>query len=313
MPLTYNRVVMAKVETTYGTSAAPAGTTDVIRVMNDLKLMPLDLGIADRDILYPYVGARPRYVTQKMAQIDFSFELSGSGTAGTIPRTDPLFRAAGYAATTVAATSVTYSPIGASYEGITIDCRHGGKKHLLVGVRGNIDLELKVGAQPMAKFSGIGFYATPTDTANGTLTFGAQADPIFVNSDNTPTVSVLGYAACLDSFTLKGGRSPKLHQRAGCTKQVRIDTERKAEGEVLIESTTMTAKDWFTPAANQTTGAISIVHGTTAGNIFTFSAPTCSIGNPEYDDGDGVEMLKLPFVPLPTAGNGYDDYTLAFT
>ena len=52
MPLTYNRLILAKAESTYGTSSAPAGT-DAIRVMSDLKLSPLQMELAERDILAP--------------------------------------------------------------------------------------------------------------------------------------------------------------------------------------------------------------------------------------------------------------------
>jgi hypothetical protein len=312
MPLTYNRIILAKAESTYGTSAAPAGT-DAVRIMNDLQLSPLQLELADRDLLYPYVGNRPRLVTQKLAAVSFSFELTGSGTAGTAPKTGLFFRAAGYSETIVADTSVTYAPIGASYEGITIDCRHGGKKHLITGVRGDISVELKAGEAPMGKFEGLGFYNAPTDTANPSLTFSGQADPLVVNADNTTPVSVFSYSACMESFSLKGGRSAKLHQRAGCTKQIRIDTERKPEGEILIESPTITAKNFFSEAAGQTLGGISWTHGTTAGNILAFASSSNSLGDPEYDDGDGVELLKLPFMPIPTATNGYDDHSFVFT
>jgi hypothetical protein len=117
----------------------------------------------------------------------------------------------------------------------------------------------------------------------------------------------------MQSFSFKAGRSPKYHQRAGCTKQIRIDTERKPEGEIMIESPAISAKDYFTIAADQTLGAISWTHGTTAGNIVAFSASNCSLGDPEYDDSDGIEMLKLNFLPIPTASNGYDDHTFVFT
>jgi hypothetical protein len=303
---------MAGVETTYGTSAAPTGS-QVMRVGNDLQLSPLQMELADRDLLYPYAGNRPRVAAQKMAGISLSFELTGSGDPGTPPRTGLFFRAAGYSETIVADTSVTYAPIGSSFEGITLDVRHGGKKHLLTGVRGELSFDLKTGSIPVAKFEGMGFYSVPTDVANPSLTYGDQAEPLVVNSTNTPTVSLYSYSSCLESFTFKAGRSPKLHQRAGCTAQVRIDTERKPEGEVSIESPTIAQKDFFSQAANQTGGALTWTHGITAGNIVTFNASGLSLGDPAYEDGDGVELLKLPFMPIPTATNGYDDHSFVFT
>ena len=44
-----------------------------------------------------------------------------------------------------------------------------------------------------------------------------------------------------------------------------------------------------------------------------FNAPTCSLGDPTYGDSDGIEMLTLPFRPIPGLTNGYDDHTIVFT
>jgi hypothetical protein len=307
-----DRLILAGIEDTYGTAETLAGT-DVIRVMNDLALSPLQMELIDRDILYPHVSNRPRFPVQRLAAISFSFELSGSGTAGVAPKTGLFFRAAGYGETIVADTSVTYAPIATDFEGLTIDCHHGGKRHKLAGVRGEIELDVKVGTMPVGKFSGLGFYATPTDTSNPSVTYSGQADPVYVGSDNTTPVSVYSFAACMESFTFKAGRAPKLHQRAGCSKQIRIDTERKPEGEILIESPTIAQKDFFSLAAAQTGGTISWTHGTVAGNRVSFTGANCSLGDPEYENTEGVEMLKLPFMPIPTATNGYNDHSFVFT
>jgi hypothetical protein len=312
MPLTYNRLLLAKVETTYNTSAAPTGT-DAFLVGNDLSLQPLQMELVERDLLYPFLGNRSRLPTQRLAGISFSFELAGSGTAGIAPKPGLFLRASGYGETIVPATSVTYAPIGSSYEGITIDCRYDGKKHLITGVRGTVEFEGQANQVGRGKFSGLGFYATPTDTANPSQTFSHQASPAIINSDNTTPVSVHNYGACMQSFSFKAGRSPKLHQRAGCSKQIRIDTERNPEGEIVIESPTITQKDYFSAAANQTLAGISFTHGATAGNIVAFNFNNCSLGDPEYEDSDGVEMLKLSFMPIPSATNGYDDHTIVFT
>ena len=313
MALWRNRMILAKAESTYGTSSAPTGT-DAIRVGTDLNLAPLQMELVDRELLYGWIGNMPRAVVQRLAQISFSFELAGSGTAGTPPKPGVFLRAAGYSQTIVATTSVTYAPIGTGYEGITINCRHGGKQHLLTGVRGNVSFNgFTVNGLPMLQFEGLGIYNTPSDQSDPTPTYDNQADAVVVNSDNTPTVSVGGFAACMESFTFGAGRSPIFRQLAGCSKQIRIDQERTPEGEIVIESPTITAKNFFADAVAQTATEIEWVHGTTAGNIVTFNAPTCSLGDPTYGDSDGIEMLTLPFRPIPSLDDGYDDHTIVFT
>ena len=313
MALWRNRLILAKAETTYGTSAAPAGA-DAIRVGSDLNLNPLQMELVDRDLLYGWIGAMPRAVVQRLAQISFSFELAGSGAAGTAPKPGVFLRASGYSETIVASTSVTYAPIGTGYEGITINCRHGGKQHLLTGVRGNVSFNgFTVNSLPMLQFEGLGIYNAPSDQADPTPTYDLQADAVVMNSDNTPTVSIGSYAACMESFTFGAGRSPIFRQLAGCSKQIRIDQERTPEGEVVIESPTITAKDYFAAAVAQTATSVGWTHGTVAGNICTFLAATSSLGDPTYSDSDGIEMLTLPFRPIPGLTNGYNDHSIVFT
>ena len=312
MPLTRNRLILAKAETTYGTAPTMAGT-DAVYVKSDLQISPLQMELVDRDLLYGYLGNSPRLASQQLGQISFSFELAGSGTAGTAPKTGIFYRASGHSETIVASTSVTYAPIGSGYEGITIDGYADGKRHRLTGVRGNLMIDWSTGEIPLGKFEGLGIYSLPTDTANPSPTYTAQAAPAIVNSANTTTVQAFGYAACMDSFSFNAGRSPSFRQLAGCTRQIRIDGERKPEGELMIESVSLASKDFFTQATSQTLGQVSFVHNATAGNICTFTAPTCSLGDVEYDDSDGIEMFKLPYMPIPTATNGYNDYTIAFT
>jgi hypothetical protein len=54
------------------------------------------------------------------------------------------------------------------------------------------------------------------------------------------------------------------------------------------------------------------LHGTTAGNRVTLTAGQCDISNPTYGDQDGVQMLNIPYVAVPTTA-GNDEVSLAFT
>jgi hypothetical protein len=96
----------------------------------------------------------------------------------------------------------------------------------------------------------------------------------------------------------------------GCTKQVLI-TNRQPAGEVTIEAPTITAKDYFTIANDDSTGLLCFQHGTTAGNIVTMVAPVADITNPSYSDQDGIQMLTLPYVAIPTSA-GNDEVVLTF-
>ena len=55
-----------------------------------------------------------------------------------------------------------------------------------------------------------------------------------------------------------------------------------------------------------------LLRPSTAGNRFTFTASQCDIANPSYSDQDGIQMLNIPYIAVPTTA-GNDEVTLAFT
>jgi hypothetical protein len=81
---------------------------------------------------------------------------------------------------------------------------------------------------------------------------------------------------------------------------------------VSIEAPTIATKDYFTLALGSTTGNLTFLHGTTAGNRVTFTASQVDVTQPTYTDQDGIAMLQLPYVALPTTA-GNNEFSLAFT
>jgi len=309
MALTRARLLLAKAESTYGTSSAPAGT-DALLVSN-LEVSPLELSRVDRELIRGYLGASSLIVGQRHVAVNFDVELAGSGVAGTAPRWGCILNACGFSEAVVAATSVTYSPVSSSFPSVTLDFNADGTKHLVTGARGTASLNLSVGEIPRISFQMLGIYNAATATAQSSPTFSNQAAPVVVNSTNTTPVSVHSYAACLESFSLDLGNETPFRQLAGCTQQVML-TQRSVTGEISIEAPALGSKDYFAIASAQTASTISWTHGQTAGNIVAFSAPNCSFDSPAYADSDGVQMLSLPFTAIP-GSSGNDEFTLALT
>jgi hypothetical protein len=80
----------------------------------------------------------------------------------------------------------------------------------------------------------------------------------------------------------------------------------------MIESVPVATKDFFTIATGNTTGSLTLTHGTTAGNRAVFTGAQTDITNPTYGDMNGVIMLNLPCVFLPTTA-GNNEFSLALT
>ena len=309
MALTRKRLLLAKIEATYGTDPTLAATDAVL--VSALEVQPLQLELKDRELILGYLGNTEMVVGQRLVSVSFDVEIAGSGTAGTAPKWSALMQACGFSETIVAVTSVTYAPISSAFKGVTLYFFADGVRHKVTGCRGTWSMALETGEIPKISFSFTGIFNAPTDETLPSPTFTNQADPVVVNSANTATLQVHGYAACLSAFSLDLANETPFRQLAGCTQQVMI-TDRKPAGEVTIEAPTIAQKNYFSAASAQTAGQFSWVHGTTAGNIITFTAPTCTLGSPEYEDSDGIIMLKLPFMPQPTAA-GNDEFTLALT
>ena len=308
--LTRKRTILIKAETVYGTDAVPTGATDALTVRS-IDVSPIDADLVSRDLIRPYLGNSPQLLTNLKVQCNFEVELAGSGVAGTAPRYGPAMLACGTAATTVAATSVTYAPVSASFSSATIYYFADGIRHSVTGWRGTFEIRGDVGQIPTIAFSGTGVYNAPTDTAVGAVTFGGQADPLTFTNGNTTAFSLFSYSGCLSSFSFAIANEIVYRELIGCTKEILI-TDRKPAGQVMIESVPIATKDYFTAANNSATGNLTFTHGTTAGNRVVFTAAQVDLTNPTYGDSDGVMMLNLPYVALPTTA-GNNEFSLALT
>ena len=309
MALTRKRLIQVKKESTYGTDSTPAGT-DALLVRN-LEITPIEADVVSRDLIRNYLGNSPQLLANTRASITFQVELAGSGTAGTAPRYGAILQACGLSETIVASTSVTYAPVSSSFSSATIYFNNDGIRHILTGCRGTFTMNAEVGQIPTLDFTMVGIYNAPTDTALPTTTYSAQASPLIFKQGNTSAFQFFSYAGCLQSVSFDIGNETVYRELVGCTKEVLI-TNRASSGAVMLEAPALATKDFFNLAQTETTGNLTFLHGTTAGNRATFTAGQCDISNPTYGDQDGVQMLNVPYVATPTTA-GNDEISLAFT
>jgi hypothetical protein len=310
MPLlSRKRLILAKTEATYGTNSTPAGT-DAVLVRN-LEITPLESDVVTRDLIRPYYGNSDALLANPRVRISCEVEMAGSGTAGTAPRFGPLLLACGTAATTVASTSVTYAPVSSAFSSCTILYNVDGVQHVLTGCRGTFTMNCQLGQIPTLQFEMTGIYNNPTDTAQPAVTYAAQATPLIFRDGNTSAFSFMSYSGCLMSVDFNLANDIVYRELIGCTKEVLV-TDRKPAGTVMIEAVTLATKNYFTDALGSTTGNLTFLHGTTAGNRVTFSSPQSDVTQPTYSESDGVQMLSIPYVSLPTTA-GNNEFSLAFT
>jgi hypothetical protein len=307
--LSRKRLILVKTESTYGTDSTPAGT-DALLVRN-LDITPLSGDVVSRDLIRPYMGNFDQLISMTSVAINFEVELAGSGTAGTAPKYDAILKACGLAATIVASTSVTYAPVSASFSSATIYFNVDGVLHKLTGCRGSMNMSCAVGAIPTLAFNLTGVYNAPTDTAQPAVTYSAQATPLIFREGNTSAFSFFSYSGILQSVDFNLANDLVYRELVGGTKETLI-TDRKPAGTVMIEAPTIATKDFFTTALASSTGNLTFLHGTTAGNRVTFLASQVDVLNPTYQDQDSIMMLSVPYVAIPTTA-GNNEFSLAFT
>lgn len=309
MALTRKRLILVKKESTYGTDSTPAGT-DALLVRN-LEITPIEADVVSRELIQPFLGNSPQLIANARVSLTFQVELAGSGTAGTAPRYGSVLQACGFSETIVATTSVTYAPISASFSSATIYFNNDGILHKATGCRGSFVLNAEVGQIPTIDFTMIGVYNAPTDTAAPSVTYSNQASPLIFKQGNTSAFQFFSYSGCLQSVSFDVANETVYRELVGCTKEVLI-TDRAPNGTVMIEAVPLATKDFFNIAQTETTGNLTFLHGTTAGNRVTFTAGQCDISNPSYGDQDGIQMLNIPYVAVPTTA-GNDEVSIAFT
>lgn len=299
------RTILAKTEVTYGVDPTPSGAANAILLRN-LNVTPLNAELAQRDLIRTYLGNSETLVATKSVSLDFEVEMQGSGAAGTAPGYGPLLTACAMSETVNASTSVVYTPISTAFKSVTIYFNIDGILHKILGCMGSVELLINTKQIPVMKFSMQGLYSAPTDTAAPTPTYTGFLVPQVANTANTTAFSLLSYAGILQSLTFNVNNSVNYRSLIGLEEILIVD--RKPAGTAIIEAPTIAAKDFFAAAVAGTSGALSILHGTTAGHKVQIDATNVVLQNPSYNDDSGVAMLSIPFVAVPTSGN--DDFTI---
>lgn len=205
-------------------------------------------------------------------------------------------------------TSVVYTPISAAFESVTMYYNVDGTLHVMTGAFGTFSLGLNVKQIPTLKFTMTGLYVAPTDAAAAAVDFSKFQIPQIVNTQNTPGFSLFGYSGAMESCSMDLSNDVQYITLVG-SENVKI-VDRKPAGTLVFEAVSIATKDFFSIVAANTKGDMNIAHGSFNGQKIVFDAPSVNLGNPSYQDSNGVQMLSCPFTVNPISGN--DEFTLTF-
>jgi hypothetical protein len=297
-----NLLVMANVQTAEGTPATLAANLNAILTRTAMP-SPIRATFTERGLIRPWFGGSEKLVAGEHATLDFEVELASSGTAGTAPALGPLLRGCGFAQTLTVGVSAVYNLATSAYSFVTLACNLDGVQFLLTDALLDVTCDMNPKGIPVLKFTAIGKYNAPTDTAMpANASFAAFMRPLAVSRTNTPTFTLHATSPCVEAFSWALGNQQGWRERINCNGAER--TDRKTTANLTIELPTVASRNWAEVTRLGTSGTLQVIHGTTAGHIVQIDAPNATVGaEPTISDVDGDAMLGLQLDLNPTTGN----------
>ena len=314
--LSQRKQVALELEATEGT-AETIIAADLIHPAFDVEYTPT-FEFADRNVVQDSFSRIASVPGERSAQITFSVELKGSGTAGTAPSqlAKPL-QACAFGETIVASTSVTYAPVSESIKSATVEMREvdddgTAKIFQLVGARGTVVFTAVKGQPVMATFTFTGRYIEPTEGSMLT-TPAPTPNPIpFLNASvSFQAVGTLKVQNVEIDMANTVALRNDANQVSGNFSA--LITGRVPTGTLDPE---MEENATFNPWKKLTDGdegVLSYALTGSAGNITTVNAPKVQLTNVEQGDRDAITITPLSFVLNQSVDIGDDEISIAFT
>lgn len=318
-----NTLIAAKIESVYGTDSVPTGAANAM-LCSKPRVTPLRANNIDRDIVRPYFGASEQLVGTRNVQIEFEVEAAGSGTAGTAPAFGVLLRGCGMAEVLSAGTRVDYTPITDNQESVSLYYFDSGVLHKCIGSRGTFKLDLTSGNRPVFMFSFTGIDGVPVAGNPSGVSFSAFRTPLAVVDANSGDVTFGATVASSGAPAITGGTAyPSMGLELDIGNQVEFTpllggetvdiTNRALSGSVKLDLSAAEEVTFRADVLNATLRAVSLLHGTTAGNRFITHLPTVQLFDWSKEEINGKRLVgyKLSGVPTP-GGGGNDELRLVF-
>ncbi len=203
MPLHARKVLLAKVEATYGSDPTHAATD--ARLVHDFDITYESERYA-RSVMSPtFTPTRASVIGRKSVRLTFWEYMRGNATEydGTeVPCYDPFLRACGFSSS-YAATVQTYAPVATGFESVAIEVEIDGVVAVVLGCRGNCRFVFTPGEPARIEYEFFGLYTAPSDRAISTPDYDDDVAPAIVNAtgftpwSEDPDAGVFGHCGSL--------------------------------------------------------------------------------------------------------------------
>jgi len=299
----FDRLLLAKLETTKGTDPTPTPSANAIRCVS-FNITPT-IPAVDRPAVKQSMGNLPHLIDPDgSCSVEIVAELKGSGTAGTAPDLGPLFLAARTTETIVASTSVTYNPSTATEKSVTLYLYKDGLLWKVTGAVGTFTLNAEQGSALTGAFTLQGKYAAPTAVADPSgASFDSTQPVVFSSADVINDGAVIKVGA----IALDAGSNVAEHRVTGDHQFTVTD---RAPTLNLTKDSVATAAEWTALTAG-TDVSFSATLGATAGNIIAVTAPAARRQTVAYGEREERDTLDVTYGLFESSTD--DQFAVKFT
>lgn len=298
--LTQKTLILAKLESTYGTDPSPVPASDAIEVFDFTPRINKEDVV--RNPLRTSLSPLPLRYSLKNQEFQFETELKGGGSVGVAPAIGKLLKACGMVETVSVGSSVTYLP-GNPVSSITIYAYKDGLLFKLTGGYGTFELTAEAGKLPRIRWTVRGLWNLVTDVAT-------PAGEVFESTiaavlESTQT-QIAGYVSgIIRNYSFDIGNEialrPSLNS-AGAVVGTRI-ASRNPKGRMSMEAELRATVDVWNQFDTAGLVTFQSIIGTVAGNICTIAGTSkAQITAIEPADDNGIFMQNLDL-----AFSGSDD------
>lgn len=312
-----NTVILAKLETTSGTDAAPTNTADAVAIrVSNLSVKTVQ-NFAERDVMTGTFAAPDKLPYSRRGQISFSVEMSASGTAGTAPEWGDLLQACGMAQTITAGSRVDYTPISIGMKTLTIWAYINGRLEQYNFAVGTAKVSAKVGSVPSLDFTFQALVTSVGVSAPPVPTLTAWARGLAIGTAATSKIS-LG-AVTYSAGVLSGGTQYSFEelgldlandvQDLALVGQESIGIYGRNPSAKIVADLGATAHSGLVAdMAAGNTSAFGVTHGTVAGSKVMVYAPVGVLTAVDDQINGKVMLSNLGMTLRPSAAN--DDFRI---
>jgi hypothetical protein len=301
------RLLAAKIEATSGTAESLAqgdvlyGAYDIQHHANIpfVQLPSSGSFSQEKGTLDAYAGT-----------ISFKIDLRGNG--GSLPQwATVLLPACGLVATGLVYAPMTASP-GASVKTLTIAVYQDGKRKMLRGASGNLQITFTAGSRIVLEFTFTGVYQAVSDQ---TMLVTAAAYGSTIRWAGSVFTIASAATACVNTLTINLNNTvyprPCPTATDGSGLAGTVITDRRIAGTMDPESRLITTENVFNKWLSGTEEAFSLaVYG--ADESITFAAPKIQRTNIQEADRSGLEVDNIEFQCNRNTTAGDDEFTITF-